>query len=167
MRWITTLLLLLSTFVPLAQAQVRFEATLDEAIDAANENFAGDHVVVLSDSSQAFRDFESNMLQDPEVWKYLNDNFAAFRTDAGSQEAGMVRVKYPTLVKGMLLIIAAPRLNNLTIYIGPSCPLLTKDILMRDLKAVREATTPAEAVQAMKQPSNAVLQPPAPREGNR
>jgi hypothetical protein len=150
MKWLAVFLFLLCFFPPSPQAQVHFEATLEEALDSADEAFRGDHVIILSDSSGAFQDFEANMLQDPEVWKYLNDNYAAYRTDAKSNEADEVRLRYTTHVRGMLMIIAAPRLDNLTVYIGPSCPRFTKDILMKDLTAIREAMTVSEAVEAMK-----------------
>ena len=149
MRVVSMLVVLLCWLPAVSYGQINFAPTLEEAL-ILGEGFEGDHVIVLTDSTAAYLDFVSGMLDDPEVSEYVNGNFGAYRTDSGSKEADAVRLKYFSRGNGPLIILSSPRLDNLTIFIGPTCAGFTKDILMRDLKAVRQAITLEEFYEALK-----------------
>ncbi|MBA2411335.1 MAG: hypothetical protein H0V63_00715 [Burkholderiaceae bacterium] len=141
MRRALVLLLAFSTLC--FAASPTFTAPSTES--ATDQRFNGDRIVIFRDSSAAFAAFTNNVLNDPEVASFMNQNFAVYTVETGSAEAAALPFFGGSRMEPRTVIVA-PRLDNSAVFMGP---LSSKTNFLALLRAVNQAKTREDVFTAM------------------
>lgn len=139
MRCLPALLFVFSSLCTAADVPPSAGATQRDVNAARLRQFDGDRIVIFRDDSAEFAAFAENVLGDPEVANFMNQNFAVYTVVVGSLEAralphfGGARVD-------PRVIAHSPRLDNLSPFFFPST---SKTQVLATLRAMKQARTMA------------------------
>lgn len=126
-----------------APAPAALQPSLEAATAVAQQRYAGDLVVFLSDGSEACRQARSQVFGATPLGQFLTANFAAVEVPAGSAAAREVRARYHVPDDRPRIIVASDRLSHLRLHIVHLDPI-NEGRLLGQLKAIKAAKTIAD-----------------------
>ena len=109
----------------------------------AQQRYAGDLVVFLSDGSPTCGQVREQVFGATPLGQYLAANFAAVEVPTGSAAARAVRAQYHVPDERPRIIIASDRLEHLRLHIVRLDHIKEANVL-RQLKAIKAAKTIAD-----------------------
>ena len=120
-----------------------FQPTLAAATALAQQRYAGDLVVFISDGSPACRQAREQVFGATPLGRFLGANFAAVEVPAGSAPAREVRARYRVRDDRPRIIIASDRLDHLRLHIV-RLDHINQPKLLQQLQAIKAAKSIAD-----------------------